>query len=116
MKKERPVATWNLGRCAEQLGSAVRHLANGSGTPQKKLAAMYIETQFGRIYDGDFPQGTLRNGFQTVMANLRDDYAPKAVVAVIAAMSDEQTRKVIANICGLSHAVAYALGRQSNSA
>ena len=47
----------HLGRCAEQLRKAVRHLANGSGTPQEKLVCMYTETGFGGIYEGDFPKG-----------------------------------------------------------
>ena len=38
---------------------------------------------------------------------------PKAAVN-IAAMPSEQARKVIGQICSLSEAAAYALGRQSN--
>jgi hypothetical protein len=104
----------NLGRCAEQLRYAVHHLANGSGTPQGKLTSMYNETTFGRICQDDFLDGSLKNDYLTITGLLVQTSRPQAV-ANIAAMSDEQARKTIAQICSLSEAVAYALGRQSNS-
>jgi hypothetical protein len=77
-----------IARCAERLCYAVRYLANGSCGPQEKLTRMYRDTRFGA-----------------------DE--PKAAVN-IAAMPSEQARKVIGQICSLSEAAAYALGRQSN--
>ena len=105
----------HLGRCAEQLRKAVRHLANSSCTPQEKLKGMYDDTGFGTIYQGDFPVGSLRNDYLTIRGSLIKASEPQAA-ANIAAMSDEQARRVIVQICWLSEAVAYALGRQSNSA
>jgi hypothetical protein len=105
----------HLGRCAEQLRYAVRHLANSSGTPQEKLASMYDETRFGSIFQDDFPDGSLKNDYLTIRGSLIKASKSEAVPN-IAAMSDEQARKVIRQICSLSGAVAYMLGRQSNSA
>jgi hypothetical protein len=105
----------HLGRCAEQLRNAVRHLAHSSGSSQEKLKGMFDDTGFGRIYEGDFPVGSLRNEYLTIRASLIKTSGPH-VVGNVAATSDEQARKVIEQICGLSQAVAYALGRQSNSA
>ena len=104
----------HLGRCAEQLRHAVRHLANSSGSPQNKLIGMYDNTGFGSIFQGDFPVGSLRNDFLTIRASLINTSEPQ-VAGNIAAMHDEQAHKVIVQICGLSDAVAYALGRQSKS-
>jgi hypothetical protein len=60
----------------------------------------------------DFPDGTLKNAYLTIRNSLFKADEPKATVN-IAAMSDEQARKVISEICSLSEAVAYTLGRQS---
>ena len=103
-----------LGRCADHLRKAVRHLANSSGAPQDKLKTMYEDTRFGSIYEEEFPSGSLRTGFLTIRDLLRKTTEPQVVVN-IAAMSDEQAREVIQQICSLSQAAAYALGRQSNS-
>src|ERR1700694_4753120 len=103
------------GRCAEHLRKAVRHLANSSDTPQEKLKSMYKDTWFGSICEDDFPNGSLRNGYLTIRGSLSKAGEPQAVVN-IAAMSDEQAWNVIDQICWLSEAVAYALGRQSISA
>jgi hypothetical protein len=105
----------HLARCAEQLRYAVHHLANGSGTPQEKLTSMYNQTTFGSICQDDFLDGSLKNHYLTITGSLVKTSEPQAV-ANIAAMSDEQARKTIREICSLSEAVAYALGRQSNSA
>jgi hypothetical protein len=105
----------HLERCAESLSKAVRHLANGSGTPQDKLTRMYDNTRFGSICQGDFPTGTLRNEFLAITGQMSYDTDPQFVVH-ITAMSDERARRVIEQICCLSEAVAYALGRKSNSA
>jgi len=51
----------HLGRSAEHLREAVRHLANSSGTPQEKR--MYEDTGFGSICEDDFPSDSLRKGF-----------------------------------------------------
>jgi|ERR1700674_2845781 len=105
----------HLGRCAEQLRNAVRHLANSSCTPQDKLTSLHDDTGFGRICKDDFPAGSLKNDYLNIKGSLIKASEPQAVVN-IAAMSDEQARRVIGQICWLSEAVAYALGRQSNSA
>ena len=105
----------HLGRCAEHLRKAVRHLANSSNTSQEKLTSMYNDTGFGGIYTNDFPAGSLRNDYLTITGALIKASEPQVVVN-IAAMSDEQARKVIAQICWLAEAVSYALGRQNNSA
>jgi len=105
----------HLGSCAESLSKAVRHLANGVGTPQEKLTSMYDNTRFGSICDGHFPKGTLRNDFLAITSQMGYDTVDHEL-RVIAAMSDERARRVIEQICCLSEAVAYALGRQSNSA
>jgi hypothetical protein len=105
----------HLGRGAEQLRYAVRHLANSSGTPREKLTSMHNDTWFGSICQDDFPDGSLRSGYLTIRGSLSKAGEPQVAVN-IAAMSDEQAGKVIAQICWLSEAVAYALGRQSISA
>jgi hypothetical protein len=105
--------TEHLGRGAEQLRKAVRHLANGSGTSQEKLTSMYNETGFGTIYEGDFPEGSLRDAFHDITGQMGDGIEPHLLVT---AMSDERARRVIEQICCLSDAAAYPLGRQGNSA
>jgi hypothetical protein len=93
----------HLGRGAELLRKAVRHLANGSGTPQEKLMSMYKDTDFGTICEGDFPEGSLRNEIHALTGELTH----------FAAMSDERARRFTEQICCLSEAAAYELGRQS---
>jgi|SRR5580700_1367283 hypothetical protein len=105
----------HLGRCAEHLRKAVRHLANSSATPQAKLTNMYLDTRFGSISQEDFLDGTLKNDYLTITAALIKAHESQAVVN-IAAMSNDQAQKVIRQICCLSESVAYALGRLSNSA
>jgi hypothetical protein len=105
----------HLGRCAEHLRIAVRHLANSSSTPQEKLTNMYEDTGFGSISEDDFLEGSLRDDYLAIRASLAKASEPKAVVN-ITAMSDDQAQKVIWQICWLSESVAYALGRLSNSA
>ena len=105
----------HLGRCAEQLRKAVRHLANSSDTPQEKLKNMYKDTWFGSICEDDFPNDSLKNAFLTIGGSLIKTSEPQAVVS-ITDISDEEARKVIKQICSLSEATAYSLGRQSNSA
>jgi hypothetical protein len=102
-----------LARCAEQLRRAVRYLANSSCAPREKLRGMY-DTEFGSIWHDDFPDGSLKDGHLTIISSIIKTDEPKAAVN-IAAMSDEQARTVILQICSLSQATAYALGRQSNS-
>jgi hypothetical protein len=105
----------HLGRCAEHLRVAVRHLASSSSTPQEKLTNMYEDTRFGSISEDDFLAGSLKDDYLTIRASLTTASEPEAVVN-IAAMSDDQAQKVIRQICWLSESVAYALGRQSSSA
>jgi hypothetical protein len=104
----------NLARCAEQLRKAVRFLANSSCAPREKLRGVY-DTEFGSIWHDDFPNGSLKDDYLTIISSIIKSDEPKAAVN-IAAMSDEQARTVIQQICSLSQATAYALGRQSNSA
>jgi hypothetical protein len=100
-----------LGRCAEHLRKAVRHLAVGSGTPQEKLTSMYHNTGLGSIYKGDFPNGSLRHDFQAITGQM-NDYSELRFMVHIAAMSDERARRVIEQICELSDNVSCALGAQ----
>jgi hypothetical protein len=104
----------HLALCAEHLRHAVRHLANSSCTPHGKLRNMYNDTLFGNISEDDFPEGSLRGGFLTIRASLVKVDEPQAAVN-IAGMSDEQAMEVMVQICTLSEAVTYALGRKSNS-
>jgi hypothetical protein len=76
---------------------------------------MYNETMFESICQDDFTEGSLRHDFQTIRGSLIKASEAQAVVN-IGAMSDEQAHRVIGKICSLSEAVAYVLGRQSNSA
>ena len=103
----------NLARCAEQLRKAVRFLANSSCAPREKLRGAY-DTEFGSIWHDDFPNGSLKDDYLTIISSIIKSDEPKAAVN-IAAMSDEQARTVIQQICSLSQAAAYVLGKQSNS-
>ena len=105
----------HLGRCAEHLRYAVRHLASSSGTAQQKLKTMCEDTRFGSISEDDFPEGSLRSDFLTIRGSLVKTTDPQVFVN-IAAMHDEEAQLVIQQICWLSESTAYALGRQSNSA
>jgi hypothetical protein len=105
----------HLARCAEQLRYAVRYLAKSSCGPQVKLTGMYRDTHFGSICQDDLLDGSLKNDYLTIIGSLIKADEPIAAVN-IAAMSDEQALRVIGQICSLSEAVAYTLGRQSNSA
>jgi hypothetical protein len=104
----------HLARCAEQLRKAVRYLANSSCAPREKLSGAY-DTELGSIWHDDFPDGSLKDDYLTIISSIIKADEPRAAVN-IAAMSDEQARTVIQQICSLSQATAYALGRQSNSA
>jgi hypothetical protein len=64
---------------------------------------MYEDTGFATIYEGDFPEGSLRDEIHVLTGELTH----------FAAMSDERARRFIEQICCLSEAAAYALGRQS---
>jgi hypothetical protein len=112
--KDFATMTKSLSRCAEHLRHAVRHLANSSSTPQAKLTNMYKDTLFGSTSEGDFPDGYLRSSYLAIKALVIKADEPQAAVN-IAGMSDEQALEVIGRICVLSEAVAYELGRQSNS-
>lgn len=76
---------------------------------------MYLDTRFGSICQEDFLDGSLKNDYLTIRASLIKASESQAVVN-FAAMSDDQAQKVIRQICWLSESVAYALGRQNNSA
>jgi hypothetical protein len=103
----------HLGRCAEHLRKSVRYLANSSCGPQEKLRGVY-DAEFGSIWHDDFPDGSLKDDYLAIIGSLVTADEPKAAVN-IAAMSSEQARTVIGQICSLSEAVAYTLGKQSNS-
>jgi len=100
-KEELVLATHNLGRCSEYLGKAVRHLAVNSGTPQDKLRSMVANTSLGSIHENDFPTGPLKNDFQAIMEKLSMASPPQMLVN-IAAMSNEEARSLIEQICRLS--------------
>ena len=68
----------------------------------------------GSICQDGFPDGSLKNDCLTITGSLIKASEPKAAVNIVA-MSDEQARKVISQICSLSETVAYALGRLHNS-
>ena len=76
---------------------------------------MYRDVRFGSICQDDFLDGSLKNDYLTIRGSLIKADEPDAAVN-IAGMSDEQARKVISQICSLSEAVAYVLGRESVSA
>jgi hypothetical protein len=104
-----------LAACAENLRKAVRYLANSSCTPQQKLIGMYNEGGFGRICQDDLPEGFLKDDYLTIRDSLIKTDEPNSM-AKIAAMSDEQARKVMDQICSLSGAVSYVLGEQFRAA
>jgi len=104
----------HLGRCAEHLHYAVLYLANSPCAPQEKLTGVYRDTGFGTICQDDFLDGSLKNDYLAIRDALINADEPKAAVN-IAKMSNEQARKVIGQICSLSEAVLYVLGRQSYS-
>jgi hypothetical protein len=109
-KEEFVLATHNLGRCSEYLGKAVRHLAVNSGTPQDKLRSMVANTSFGSIHENDFPTGPLKNDFQAIMEKLSTASQPQVLVN-IAAMSNEEARSLIEQICRLSDDIWSGLGK-----
>ena len=109
-KEELVLATHDLGRCSEYLGKAVRHLAVNSGTPQDKLRSMVANTSLGSIHENDFPTGPLKNDFQTIMEKLSTASQPQMLVN-IAAMSNEEARSLIEQICRLSDDVWSGLGK-----
>jgi hypothetical protein len=76
---------------------------------------MCEDTRFGSICEDDFLAGSLKHDYLAIRGSLTK-YSETQAVANIGAMSDEQAQKVIRQICWLSESVAYALGRQSNSA
>jgi hypothetical protein len=83
------------GRAAEHLRRAVRHLANGCGTPQEKLTSMYNDTGFGTIYEGDFPEGSLRDALHAITCQMSDDIEAHLLVH-IAATCDERAFRTVA--------------------
>jgi hypothetical protein len=105
----------NFGRCAEQLRHTVRYLAQSSSSPREKLTGLQTDTEFGEIYQLAFPVGSLRDEYLAISASLIKANEPQDG-SNIAAISDEQACELIEPICTLSVGVAYALGRQSNSA
>jgi hypothetical protein len=109
-KEEFVMATHNLGRCSEYLGKAVRHLAVNSGAPQDKLRSMVANTSFGSIHENDFPTGPLKNDFQAIMEKLSTASQPQVLVN-IAAMSNEEARSLIEQICRLSDDIWSGLGK-----
>src|ERR1700730_4325012 len=82
----------HLGRCAEHLRNAVRHLAHSScATPHQKLRNMYEDARFGSICEDDFLEGSLKDDFLNVRGSLIKASETQAVVN-ISEMSDEQAR------------------------
>jgi hypothetical protein len=94
----------HLARFAEQLRYAVRRLASNSGTPSQKLLDMYNDTGFKHICQDDLPYDSLKKDYLTITNSLSKTREP---------MSNEQALKVIGQICSLSSAISYLLGKQS---
>ncbi len=103
--------TDKLGCCSEHLCKAVAYMAASDGTSQEKLRGMVANTGFGSIAEDDFPRGPLRDDFQAITGQMRDDAGPQSVTR-IAAMCDERAWSVIRQIGELSDAVSHALGGQ----
>jgi hypothetical protein len=104
----------NIGRCAEHLRKMVQYFAVSSGTCKEKLAGMLNVNNNGgagflSIYKDDFPNGPLREAFQSIKASLSSDHQPQ-VADNIEAMTDEEARMVIEKICELADDVATAWG------
>jgi hypothetical protein len=98
-----------LGRCSEHLRKAVVYMAVSPAMPKDKLRAMAEKTGFGSIAAADFPAGPMRDEFQVLTGKLSTPTEPQWVVN-IDAMSDDEARKVIEQICDLSDDVSRALG------
>jgi len=103
--------TDKLGYCSEHLCKAVVYMAASRGTSQEKLRGMVAKTGFGSIAEDDFPSGPLRDDFQAITGQMRDDTGSQSV-ALIAAMCNERARRVIEQIRELSDDVSRALGGQ----
>jgi hypothetical protein len=103
--------TDKLGGCSEHLCKAVVYMATSRGTSQEKLHGMAANTGFGSIAEDDFPRGPLRDDFQAITGQMRDDTGPQSV-ARITAMCDERARRVIEQIRELSDDVSRALSGQ----
>jgi hypothetical protein len=91
--EEKTVMRERLAYCAEHLRKAVRFLANSSCGPREKLTGIYNNTELGSIRQDDFPDGTLKTDYLRIMNSLIKVDEPKLDVN-IAAMSDEQARKI----------------------
>lgn len=91
------------------LRRAVLHLALSPGLPKAKLSDMVKATGFISISVTDLPTEQLRIHFQTIMNSLSSTGEP------LAAMSEEQARSVIRQICELSDDVSHALGGAEDS-
>jgi hypothetical protein len=96
-----------LGRCAEQLRNAVFYLAVNPGEPKNKLRSLMLETSFGSIDENEFPDGNLKEDFQMIMRQLRTK--GPSINESILAMSAEDSRDLILQICELSENVAHTL-------
>jgi hypothetical protein len=83
-------------------------MAASPGTPQEKLRGMVANTGFDSIAEDDFPKGPLRDDFQAITSQMRNDTGPQSVTR-IAAMCDERARSVIEQIYTLADDVSRAL-------
>ena len=97
-----------LEHCAQRLRKAVRYMAASRGTSQEKLRGIVVNVGFGSVEEIDFPKGPLRDDFQAITCQMRDDTGPQSVIR-IAVMCDERARSVIAQISMLADDVARAL-------
>jgi hypothetical protein len=75
-----------------------------------KLRSMVASASFGSIHENDFPTGPLKNDFQAIMEKLSTASQPQMLVN-IAAMSNEEARSLIEQICRLSDDVWSGLGK-----
>ena len=92
----------NLGRCAEHLLKAVKHLAISSERPQEKLKSMSRGAPgFLSISADQFPKGELRDDFQVIDVKMKN----------VTGISDEEASGVIERICELSDDVARSIGK-----
>jgi hypothetical protein len=94
-----------LGRCAEQLRKAVIYFAVNPGEPKEKLRGLMLETSFGSINEGEFPEGNLKQEFQIINRQLR--MKTSSIDENIRGMSAEESRNLILQICELSENVAH---------
>ena len=71
---------------------------------------MMANTSLGSIHENDFPTGPLKNDFQAIMEKLSTASPPQMLVN-IAAMSNEEARSLMEQICRVPDDVWSGLGK-----